>query len=542
MSDLNRKMAVLAILFCGSLMAAPLGLQSDVLLEGRVGIVAAGPDEGSDLVHMERLHWNLANQHSWMNLNYRFSLGGMLRQSTAFNDPQLVPEFRVNARMNPMAGIEVGLFSYSQLRNPMQILQDSLKYQEQVHGFQLRTPISQSGTLMISTGVRIRDLENRSLDHPFIKFQLEQRMLGMNFRLSGDQNSYTWQRAGENAVSSTERTYMTLQWYGSPLQGVQWTSVNSYFGAGGDQYWRVYQRLHSPAGRRGVVWAQYSQDLAAYRNTDLLRRSYDLTYRHRLNENWGADVASVGNRVTPIDEDPVVHWRAYRAGLNWHYGNASHLAGLVQAGFKESYRFGKGIDTQLEAHEIIDIIQNRVLNFQLQDHLEGEFFIRLDAEGDPLYDLDHQLQLAMTFFPGQTQQIRNNIRLMNHFGADLDFSEDTLRNAVTHDLQYKLIKSRLRVSVNHLTLLDLGDELDTRLHLNTRFSYRVKQGVSLNLLSMYRYSSDLPELYPDYLWLTGFLKVDMRAFEWALDIEAQGRPEDVFQQDLRIWMRFMRQI
>jgi hypothetical protein len=128
---------------------------------------------------------------------------------------------------------------------------------------------------------------------------------------------------------------------------------------------------------------------------------------------------------------------------------------------------------------------------------------------------------------------------LNHFGTDLDFSEDTLRNAITHNVQLKYVKRKLRASLDHLTVSDLGEESDLRLHLNTRFTYHMSPGSSLNLISMYRYKS---EIYPDYLWLNSFIKVNMHYFNWALEVQAQGEPDTIFDDKFSVWMRFVRQL
>ena len=59
------------------------------------------------------------------------------------------------------------------------------------------------------------------------------------------------------------------------------------------------------------------------------------------------------------------------------------------------------------------------------------------------------------------------------------------------------------------------------------------------MVSMYRYES---EMYPDYLWLNTFLKVNMHYFSWALEVQAQGKPDEVFEDNYSVWMRFMRQL
>jgi len=105
--------------------------------------------------------------------------------------------------------------------------------------------------------------------------------------------------------------------------------------------------------------------------------------------------------------------------------------------------------------------------------------------------------------------------------------------------ELKYVKRKLRASLDHLTVSDLGEESDLRLHLNTRFTYHMSPGSSLNLISMYRYKS---EIYPDYLWLNSFIKVNMHYFNWALEVQAQGEPDTIFDDKFSVWMRFVRQL
>ncbi len=209
-------------------------------------------------------------------------------------------------------------------------------------------------------------------------------------------------------------------------------------------------------------------------------------------------------------------------------------------GYKETSRFGAGFDAQFELEERIPLVHTRNLRVGLNDHAEGEFLLPMNTDdSDPRYDINHQLDLNVDLWPGQRVQLGNTFRLLNHLGTDLEFSEDTLRNALTHNIQLKYIQRRLRASLDHLTISDFGDDGDLRLHLNSRLTYRLSQGTSVNMVSMYRYQSDL---YADYLWLNTFLKIDMRYFDCALELRTQGDPEQIFDENFSLYVRFMRQV
>ena len=265
-----------------------------------------------------------------------------------------------------------------------------------------------------------------------------------------------------------------------------------------------------------------------------------MDYRLKMGEIIALQLLSEGSKVKPLSGDPVFHWRSYLAGIHWRAGKKATALGVLQFGFKETYRFGSGMDLQYEIEERLPLLKNRFLRIGLSDHSAGELFIGTDSENsDPRYDIDHQVDLTIDLWPGQKVQVANNFRLLNHFGTDLDFSEDTLRNALTHNIQLKYIQRKLRVSFDHLTISDFGDDSDLRLHFNSRFSYHIKPGTSLNLISMYRYKS---EVYPDYVWLNSFLKINMQQFSWALEVQSQGSPDEILDDNFSVWMRFMRQL
>ncbi len=514
------------------------GIETGGRVESRIGMLGMdGTGDGSNLVHMERINWGIQQQYSFLNLNYSLSGGGIIRGSNQYAKTQIVPEFQAKARMIPFGKVALELFSYSQLRNPMQIAQDSLQHKEQVSGVQLSSALPRNGRLVMAYGYRSSSKHHDELNHQFMKLQLEQKALGLQFRIRGEKDLFS------NALADDEdydRSNMSIHWYGSPIKGLNWSASNSVYSYGGDAYWRIYQRLNYKLSNRSTVWSHLSNQQAAYKGSYLNTQKYDVDYRWKMNDKFALQLLGEGSKVRPVSGDPVYHWRAYLAGLHWRLGNKASALGVLQAGYKESYRFGSGIDARFELEERIPLLQRRTLSIGLNDHASGEFFIRLDSDGDdPKYDIDHELDLAIDLWPGQKFQIGNSFRLINHFGADLDFSMDTLRNAVTHNIQFKFIERKLRASLDHLTISDLGDNNDLRLHLNTRFSYHLTPGSSMNLISMYRYQS---EMYPDYVWLNSFLKVNMQYFSWALEVQAQGTPEQVFDDNYSVWMRFMRQL
>jgi len=428
------------------------------------------------------------------------------------------------------------MFSYSQLRNPMQIAQDSLQHKEQVSGLQFRSSLPNNGRLLVAYGFRNSKRDTNTIDHQFAKLHLEQKLMGLQFRFSGEKDLIN----DDVTSGDDDRSNMSIRWYGSPLKGLNWTAINSVYNYGGDAYWRIYQRVNYQLSKRSTVWAHINNQQISYRGTYLNTQAYDIDYRWKKSEALAFQLLSEGSKVKPLAGDPEYHWRAFLTGMHWRLGNQRSALGVLQFGYKESYRFGSGLDMRFELEERLPLLQGRKLRVGLSDHAEGEIFIGLDGiSEDPRYDIDHRLALTVDLWPGQKVQVANTFRLLNHFGTDLDFSEDTLRNAVSHNIQFKYVKRKLRASLDHFTVSDFGEINDLRLHLNTRFTYHMSPGSSLNLISMYRYQSDV---YPDYLWLNSFIKVNMHYFNWALEVQAQGEPDTVFDDNFSLWMRFVRQL
>ncbi len=95
------------------------------------------------------------------------------------------------------------------------------------------------------------------------------------------------------------------------------------------------------------------------------------------------------------------------------------------------------------------------------------------------------------------------------------------------------------MTFNHLVTSDFGEAADTRLHLNSRITYRINDRESVNFISMLRYKS---EIYPTFLWLSGFYRMDLGQFSLSLDVDAAGEPQGILQNDLRTWVRIMRHL
>ncbi|MBT3229962.1 MAG: hypothetical protein HOD43_01275 [Candidatus Marinimicrobia bacterium] len=525
---------VMSVLLTSQVFA--LELTSIGKVEGRVGFISNEIGDSNNLVHMERINWGIQQQFNVLGFNYSLSGGGLIRGSSYLGMTEFIPEFQAKAQIQPFRKTTIEMFSYSQLRNPMQIAQDSLQHKEQVSGLQFRSSLPNNGRLLVAYGFRNSKRDTNTIDHQFAKLHLEQKLMGLQFRFSGEKDLIN----DDVTSGDDDRSNMSIRWYGSPLKGLNWTAINSVYNYGGDAYWRIYQRVNYQLSKRSTVWAHINNQQISYRGTYLNTQAYDIDYRWKKSEALAFQLLSEGSKVKPLAGDPEYHWRAFLTGMHWRLGNQRSALGVLQFGYKESYRFGSGLDMRFELEERLPLLQGRKLRVGLSDHAEGEIFIGLDGiSEDPRYDIDHRLALTVDLWPGQKVQVANTFRLLNHFGTDLDFSEDTLRNAVSHNIQFKYVKRKLRASLDHFTVSDFGEINDLRLHLNTRFTYHMSPGSSLNLISMYRYQSDV---YPDYLWLNSFIKVNMHYFNWALEVQAQGEPDTVFDDNFSLWMRFVRQL
>ena len=510
-------------------------LETTGRIEGRVGLVPSSFDDSQNMLHMERVNIGLQQSFNFLSLNYQLTGGGILQGSADLDRTQFLPEYQVRAQMVPLGRMKLELFSYSQLRNPMQIARDTLTHQEQVSGLQIESPMGETGRIVAAFGTRSATRNESEIKNQFYKLQLEKQLLGLKFRVRGEKDLYT------SGVTERDEDHsnLTLQWHGSPLKKLSWTGMNSLYSFGGQEHWQIYQRLNYKLSEKSTLWTHLSNQQVAYNGTYINTRAYDVDFRRKLGQHFIAQVITEGKQVNPLEGDPVYHWRSYSGGLHWRFGTENTALGLVQGGFKESYRFGSGVDIRYELEERFPVFHTRLMKLGISDYSEGEFFIRLDEEDDARYDIDHELRVNLDFLPGQKVQVGNTFKLMNHFGTDLDFSSDTLRNAFTHNIQLKYIQRKFRVSLDHLTISEMGESSDLRLHLNTRATYQLARGRSLNLLSMYRYKSDY---FEKYLWLNTFVKINMKYFTWAVELQAQGKPDRVFDENLSVWLRFVRHL
>jgi len=509
------------------------------LIEGQLSYNLDTLSESSgNFLHQERLVWGIKGNSSVMDLNYGVTLGGVMRGNTAFSKTQFTPEYGIRTSLRPAKSIDLEFFSYSRLRNPMQMLSDSLEYREFVNGLKLGAQFAGGTHFSIATGLRSQQVNHRDTietSQQFVQLDLDKRIAGMQFRLSSETD--IWAR---DTLDSKSNSMTSLHWYGSPMKNLRWNASNSFYLTGDYNFWRLSHRLNYDLSKRQKIWAVFSQGDFAYGTQDLLRRSYDLRYRFQWKQALGLDLVFQGNRVSITDSIDVFHWRSYGVSTHWTLGKKGFLRGNLDAGFKESFQYGKGIDVLLNASESKQLINSRLVSLQIRDDLSAEFFQRLDEAGDPRYDIRHKFRLTTAFLPGNQYQVGNHVKVHSHFGSDLDFSPDTLRNALIDELYFKTFSQKAQLSLFYRTVLDIRDpESDLQFYFNTRFYRRVSQNLSCNLMSMYRFQSDI---YADYLWLSAVLKYQTNLFSYALELQSAGLPSSALEQDSRVLLRFVRRI
>ncbi|MEA3286659.1 MAG: hypothetical protein U9Q77_04715 [Candidatus Marinimicrobia bacterium] len=532
------RLLLLLMLLVSATLAAPIG-QTGFIESNLSFDLDSTRESGSSFVHQERIAWGLQGcSNALLNLNYKLTLGGVLRGNTTFSKTQITPEYGIRTSLKPAKFMDLALFSYSRLRNPMQVFSDSLEYKEFVHGIKLGAHFSSGTRLSIATGIRSQEINHRDsirTNQQFVQLHIDQRLAGMQFRLTGE--SDIWSR---DTLASQQAGMTSLQWGGSPFKNLYWTASNSIYLTGDYNFWRLSHRLNYQLSQRQKIWARFSQGDFAYGSQTLLRRNYDLRYRFQWRPTFGLDLVFRGNQVTVPDSLDIFHWRSYGVSTHWNVGRQGFVRGNLDAGFKESYRYGKGIDVLLQATESKQLINSKIITLQIRDDLSAEFFQRIDETGDPRYDIRHKLRLTTTFLPGGRHQVGNHIKVHTHIGSDLDFSPDTLKNAIIDELYFKTFSQKNQFAVYYQTVLDIRDpDSDLRFSLNTRFFRRVTSNLSCNFNSSYRFQS---EIYPDYLWLSAILKFRTDLFSYALELQSAGSPSTALEQDSRIWLRFVRQI
>jgi len=514
-------------------------LEQTGFVEGKMSVVLDTLQEsGSNFVHQERVNWGIRGSSDYANLSYRLNIGGVIRGNTAFSGTQFTPEYGFHANARATKSLTLELFSYSRLRNPMQILTDSLEYKEFVHGLKLGAQISRNTQFSLATGIKLQDINHRDSirsNRQFVQMHLDQRIAGMQLRFTGETDS--WER---DSQGREQNTLASLQWYGSPMTALRWTASNSLYLMGDDSFWRISHRLNYAISPRQKLWASYHQGDFAYGSQSLIRQNYDLRYRFQWMPAVGADLILKGNRVGIRDSIDLFHWRSYSVSTHWRTGRTGFARGNFDIGFKESFLYGKGLDLLLNASEYKQLYNSRLFALQLRDDLSAEIFQRFDASDDTRYDIRHKLRLTTEFLPENRFRFGNHIKVHSHFGSDLDFSPDTLRNAIIDEVYLKKFSQRTQFAVYFRSVLDLREpENDLQFNLNTRYYRQLSQNLSCTFMSLYRFRSDL---YPDYLWLNTGLKYRTDWFTYAIEFQSGGPPEMALKQDSQIWLRFVRQI
>ena len=180
---------VLLTLMMGT--AGAVDIESSGRIESRIGLInQTGGGDSNNLIHIERINWGLQQEFDFLALKYSLSGGGLLRGSSQFDNSQISPEYQAKAQLVPFRKLVLELFSYSQMRNPMQITQDTLQNQEQVSGIQLSSQLGNTGRVLVAYGIRNLTRDDFKVSHQFMNFQLEQKILGLQFRLRGEKDLY----------------------------------------------------------------------------------------------------------------------------------------------------------------------------------------------------------------------------------------------------------------------------------------------------------------------------------------------------------------
>ncbi len=504
-------------------------------LEGRMGYIRdTSRTAGDYYVHLERLQWGLAGSLSEkLNWSWEMTAGGILQGASAYSRTALSPEYHLQSQLRPFKPISLSLFSYYQVTDPVRFMVDSLVRTEWVNGLRLDTQLPGHMRLGIGIGYRTQQQDTLETARQFIEAQLEKRLLGLNFRLIGERDDWQKQRLGGNPDF---RQRVGISWHGEPLRGLYWTASNTWYEQGLTTYWRAFQEA-SYRHNRSEVRGNYSYGDYEYGTAPLLIRKYTASYRFRLKPGFELEAIVRGSKTTKSDSLTLFHWRAYQVGLNWQLGRTSFARGLVRTGYKESYNYGPGWASEFLVEEGFDLIRSANLAWNVKDIFEGEIFNATDPLTENfLYDVEHQLQATALIFPRRRFQFGDRLQLKNHLGVDLQFAEDTLRNAVTNEIFIKLLQQRLQVSISYFDIWHLTDS-DLEQRVNTRATMPLNRFISLNVLGLYRFNA---VIYPDYLWLSTFLKFNFGKFDYVLDFQFRGLPEDFGNQNTRVWMRFMR--
>lgn len=511
------------------------GLQPAGMLEGRMGYIRdTTQSNGGYFVHMERLQWGgsglLSRSMDW---RWKLTGGGIIQGASRYQGTQITPEYHLQSQLNPWKPISLSLFSYYQVTDPVRYMVDSLSRTEWVNGIRLDTQLPAQARLGIGLGYRTQHQDSVETARQFIQAQLEKRLLGLNFRLTAERDD--WQRQ-HRADNPDFRQRASFNWHGRPFKGFHWTGSNSFFQQGETQYWRAFQEANYQKNRHELR-GFYSYGDFEYGDRPLLIQKYNGAYRFQLTPALELETIFRGNKVQEADTVTLFHWRAYQLGLNWQVGRANFARGLVRTGYKESFNYGLGLATEFLTEEGFDLYRSSKFAWNVKDIFQGEIFNAFDPVTEEfLYDMEHQLQTTFLVNPRQRFQYGDRLQIKNHFGVDLQFAEDTLRNAITNEVFVKLLQQRLQISVSYFDILHLTLE-DVEQRVNTRATMPLNRFTSLNLLGLYRFNSDI---YPDYLWLSAFLKFNFVKFDYVLDFQFRGLPEDFGEQNTLVWMRLMR--
>ncbi|MCB9473946.1 MAG: hypothetical protein H6678_09060 [Candidatus Delongbacteria bacterium] len=525
----------------------------------------AGFEDQRLLLHSGRLLVGARTANTGARLRWGLQLGGTLAENSLYSQRILTPEARLKLDWRQSSTLDLSLFSRHGWTEANRFMADSTRRRDWITGIGLDWRSEWLGQVDLRAGNRRSWVEGEAEDTRFLRGELRATLPGdMRLRAFGESMGYGLQ---DSLDFDLARNQVGVQLSGAlPWQGRQHGELQRTWREGRVR-WLVSEGLSLRPLPDHLFEARYSSDWGEWQDQDLFRRDWRAAWNWSPRAFWGLRLLGEGS-WTQIDQEDVDHERAVLVGPWLHSRplerfrlltgplaamSALQVDGSLDAGLKQSARWGDGVDVQLRDAVELPVQLHPLYTLRVEQRLSAEWLMLQDGDelaalGRPLatetpHEVDSRLALGGESGPVLVQGLRLGHRhsWQRHLGSEIVFPLDSLRNTLQHEIwaRQTMGGQQLRLSLSHIR--------HTQQIAERAIEYRCALGWQAIAGRMLRGGGDLvwrPErgALSERMWLRLHGELHWRQLEGRLQGEFSGDPADLGQRDTRFWLQLTRNL
>jgi|FLOH01.1.fsa_nt_gi hypothetical protein len=500
--------------------------------QGRVGMDLSDTSSVKNaLTHVEQLQlsWR-GNSALWG--AYRLQLGGVMHGNGAQETFNIFPEYNIATRYKFWKNVNIDVYSDWHVLNPLTIKPDELVGRQRISGFKVNTTLPWNIHVSLGLGYRTTTGEYQKYAGLANDIALSKHFAKNTLRF--------WMHNISDIVDSN--VVMPSRWGldgRGEIYGVKWSSRHGNYTYSGKHFVQSSHFLEKDLTPKIKSRGEINLYDFEQKSVFFHRLSMNWTNRMTVSKNITAITLLARDRVTEQDSLDRIHWRKYAIGLAWNIGKVNQFNGEFIMGYKQSASYGHGLDITYNEDAKWNIMQSKSMKMSLKDVFFAELFSRMDIPNQSMmYDMDHHLEFVTEFRPQQKFSIQNRIFVQNHFGSDLNFSYDTLRNHVTDQLAFKMTGQSLQSFSSFSTIMDM-DSSDVSFRVDSRLYLKTSSTTSLRFWGGYRFGSSI---YDDLGQASALFRFSYPRWTWAAEWLYFGYPALDQPKESQLWFRFTRRL